>query len=126
MGSLAQRALLVSLCLLVIPLFFHSFFLYRSEYQETLADAKENLTLAVKAQKAILEQRIHLQWQMLDGGGAAFEVSKPPGLPDYFAFIDLEKHALYVGKEISKGRAIAVANPMDEVSLHLSIGKVTS
>ena len=66
MGSLAQRAVLVSLCLLVIPLFLHSIFLYRREYQDTLAVVKEDLALTAKGQKAILEERITIQWEILD------------------------------------------------------------
>ena len=51
-SSLAMRAVVVSLCLLVAPLFLHSLFLYWSEYKGTLADVMENLELTAKGQKA--------------------------------------------------------------------------
>jgi serine phosphatase RsbU (regulator of sigma subunit) len=116
----------VSLCLLVVPLFLHSLFLYWSEYKDTLADVMENLELTAKGQKAILEERITVQWQMLDADAAVsdpelmkileiFEMPMPSGLPNHFAVISLQKDALFSGKRISVQGAIAVSTPIDHV-----------
>ena len=119
MGSLAQRAVVVSLCLLVVPLFLHSLFLYRSEYRAELADVQENIELTAKAQKAILEERLGVQWQILDAAatqrGSDFkkqlgiiEISMPSGVPDHFVVVNLRDDVLLAGKKISPTEALAI------------------
>jgi len=136
MGSLAQRAVFVSLCLLVIPLFLHSLFLYWQEYKATLADVEENLTLTAKAQKAILEERISVQWQMLDAAPTAgpaamnqfkiFEMPMPSGLPNRFVLVSLREDAFFTGKRISATQAIAISTPVDTVFDQLTDFEKTS
>jgi len=126
MGSLAQRAVLVSLCLLVIPLFLHSLFSYRAEYKDALADIKENLAITAKGQKAILEERINIQWQVLDAVAGKtdpafmqhlqiFEIPMPSGLPNHFAIVSLRDDSLFVGKRISTTSALAISTPIETV-----------
>lgn len=125
-GSLAQRAVIVSLCLLVVPLFLHSIFLYREEYQQTLADVKENLSIMANGQRAILEERNSLGWQVLDAAAAKtepafmqqlhiFEMPMPSGLPDHFATFSLQDNSLLTGKKISSSSALVIATPIDTV-----------
>jgi len=125
-GSLARRALLVSLCLLVVPLFFHSLYMYRAEYQDTLEDVQENLTITARGQKAILEERIGVQWQILDAAAAQtdprflqqmkiVQMPMPAGLPDHFATVSLRDDVLFAGKRISKSFALAISTPVDTI-----------
>lgn len=126
LGSLAQRAVLVSLCLLVIPLFLHSLYLYRSEYQDTLSDVRDILSITANGQKAVLEERITIQWEILDAAAEKkepgfmqdlkiMEIPMPSGLADHFAIISLREDSLFTGKRISSTGAIAISTPIDTV-----------
>ncbi|HSX37607.1 MAG TPA: SpoIIE family protein phosphatase [Chlamydiales bacterium] len=119
-ASLAGRAVIVSLCLLVFPLFLHSFFLYKKEYASALADAKETLIFVSNAHRAILEEKMQGQWQLLDAIGnidskelhitqVIIAVPTPIGLPPHFAMVN--GNVFYVGKKISEERSLAIANP---------------
>jgi serine phosphatase RsbU (regulator of sigma subunit) len=136
-GSLAQRAVIVSLCLLVVPLFLHSLYLYREEYEQTLTDIKENLAIIAKGQKAILEERISVEWQVLDAAAAKtepafqeqlqiFEMPMPSGMPDHFAIVSLQQDAFIAGIKTSATRALAISTPIDTVFAQLTDFEKTS
>jgi serine phosphatase RsbU (regulator of sigma subunit) len=129
--SLAQRAVIVSLCLLVVPLFLHSIFLYREEYEQTLSDVKENLSIMASGQKAILEERISAGWEILDAAAAKtdpaflqqlkiFEMPAQSDLPDHFASLSLQDSSLLTGKKISSSSALVIAAPLDTVFAQLT------
>src|SRR3990167_9179214 len=125
LGSLARRAVLASLALLVIPLLLHSLFLYRNEYESSLIDAKENLALIARAEQSILQERIELEWDILDALAASdltqmqklnvFEMSPPSNAADHFAVINVRRATLVVGKKISERRSLAMATHLDQL-----------
>lgn len=116
-GSLAWRALIVSLCLLVLPLLFHSLFLYRADDLHNLKDVQSALRLTIDAQKALVEEQLMLQWGVLDAMDGAsdedlrrFEIQQivtPPNVPDHFAVVD--KNILYVGKKLYANPSASLA-----------------
>ncbi len=118
-GTLALRVILVSLALLVIPLFLHSLFLYREEYKSTLEDVKENLNLAAKADVALLEERLALQWQMLDmNPDLGVPINTPVGSADHFVYF--RRGYFYVGKKITLSDSKAFKTSANEVMQELT------
>jgi serine phosphatase RsbU (regulator of sigma subunit) len=125
-ASLAQRAVVVSLCLLVAPLLLHSIFLYRTDYKNTLSDVTSDLTDIAKGQKATLEARLAVQWQILDVAASRkdpdllqalgiVEMPMPSGLPNRFAVIGLGGKAIFTGRRVSLQNAIALSTPIEEL-----------
>ena len=123
-GSLAQRAVLISLCLLVVPLFLHSLFLYRHGYQIKLIDVEEDLLIISHAQKTILEERMQIEWQLLDqltndremmSRFNVQEILLPQGVSEHFAIANTPQDALLVGKQISPTKAIVLATSFDPI-----------
>lgn len=123
--SLAWRIVLISVSLLVIPLFFHSWFLYQREWVEKRADAKEILHLSASMQKALLEERIRIEWRLLDAVDGlpeefgrrlgVFGVDLTQPVPMYFVLDDPVHNRLIIGKKGSSLRALAVAWPFTAI-----------
>jgi serine phosphatase RsbU (regulator of sigma subunit) len=121
-GSLARRVLLVCLTLLVIPLFLHSFFLYRREIlieEQEIVEFLQAFTVELGAE---LEQKIQYEWKVLSLEtpelAKAFQIEKIPlplGAPKRFAVVDAKREALLVGIETTPGMAYAIAHPVKEL-----------
>lgn len=121
-GSLGLRVFFLCLALLVIPLFFHAFFLYRQEYKQKLEDVKMTLRVIGEGQKALLEERIQLQKYILDAGDAnhsilkeRLEIVEIPHVQTKtvdFAIISQDGQFLWVGKQTEKNKANVIATPI--------------
>ncbi len=130
-GSLARRAVVVSLCLLVLPLLLHSLFLYRADYEYNLKVVSSTLKLTAEAQKSLLEERLQIQWKILDAVKEPQEmqhlgikkIALPPGAGNYFAIVGIDPDALagmdpdtlIVGKKIDEASALMIATPLDRL-----------
>ncbi|HEY4255133.1 MAG TPA: hypothetical protein VGM34_02165, partial [Chlamydiales bacterium] len=121
-GSLARRVLLVCLTLLVIPLFLHSFFLYRREILIEEQEIVEFLQALSAEMGSELEQKIQYEWKVLSLEtpelAKAFQIERvpmPPDAPKQFAVVDAKRDALLVGREMAPGMAFAIAHPIQEL-----------
>ncbi|MBI3508457.1 MAG: PP2C family protein-serine/threonine phosphatase [Chlamydiia bacterium] len=123
-GSLARRVIFVSLALLVIPLFLHSLFLYRLEFREKYQDVELTLTIIGEAQIALIQERIHGQWDVLDAVSqqsssliqqmGIVTMPLPEGASHDFALID-PKSGLFIGKQISQTQALGFQTPFQQL-----------
>lgn len=122
-GSLATRALVVSLCLLVLPLFLHTLYLYRSDYEDNVNEAASYLRLTARAQKEILDDKIEREWSLLDAAISEnsllssphfemIETEVPSSLQDYFVLVDQKTNAFWVGKILHANLAWVIATPL--------------
>ena len=124
-GSLAWRALFVSICLLVLPLFLHTIFLFHADYKHNEEDVSSVLHLTADAQKSLLNLRVRLDWKILDATQRASEadltslqiqkIPTPSGVDTYFVTVDPTKNALIVGKQIDASLSLALATPLEDV-----------
>ena len=129
-GSLTRRVILVCLALLVIPLFLHSLYLYRTEYKEKLNDVQLSLQLIGEAQNALLEERVKLQWNRLDAIDSVNNpiakklgvesIGLPSGMSGNFVFADRGFGGLVVGKQITKDKAFILITPFDDLIRSMS------
>lgn len=65
-GSLARRVLYGALALLGIPLFVHTFFLYKREYNINIQDAFESLGLLAESRALYIDEVIRNQQNLLE------------------------------------------------------------
>ncbi|HEV7737801.1 MAG TPA: PP2C family protein-serine/threonine phosphatase [Chlamydiales bacterium] len=114
-GSLARRAFLICFALLILPLFVHTFLLYRKELQDEEKIIRTDLR-AIGAQKAQhLSEQIHADWQLLENRANWLDIqaiSLPAGASSRFAVLDEEKQSLITGIAISETHAIAIERPL--------------
>lgn len=128
-GSLTRRVFLISLFLLIIPLFFQSLFLYRQEYETKLEDVKQILDWIGKEREAAIEQLIQMDWNILDFVGGDIDkhrkefqierVNLPQGVGDKFAISSVRRGALLVGKKETSNYALVIPVPFDELIANL-------
>jgi len=89
-GSLARRAFLICFALLILPLFVHTFLLYRKELQDEEKIIRTDLR-AIGAQKAqYLSELIHADWQLLENRANWLDLQAiplPAGSPSRFAVL---------------------------------------
>lgn len=118
-GSLSRRILIVAILLLVIPLFFQSFFLYNQEYHQQLDDVQGDMALLAKERVHLIEQVVQLDWSILDGVDSLTNVKRfyiqriplPPGVDDQFIMVGKRQEALLVGKKESNFNALVIPIP---------------
>ncbi|HSX27132.1 MAG TPA: SpoIIE family protein phosphatase [Chlamydiales bacterium] len=129
-GSLARRVLLVSLLLLVIPLFLQSLFLYRQEYKQKLEDVQEILTILAKEREGLIQQMILMDWALLDAvihdvpehskQLKIEEVLLRDQEEDHFTKLDRRRDALLVSKKESYTNALVIPIPFTQFIERLS------
>jgi serine phosphatase RsbU (regulator of sigma subunit) len=132
-GSLALRVFFVVFLLLVIPLFVQDLLLYRSEYEAHLSEAKEVLDVIGKEREAAIEQRIKMEWEILDNASRDIEKYKkefhiqripfPAGAADRFGISDPRRKALLIGIRESPTSALAIPIPFTALIADLDTGK---
>jgi len=139
-GSLAFRVLVISLVLLVIPLFVQSIILYHQEYEEWLSDAQGDLELIGKERAHLIEEKITMSWTLLEliadqeegvpktyfsrakNYVKPFYINKiplPRGAKGNFAMINSRNNAIIIGREESKTEALVTRIPMTEITKDL-------
>lgn len=116
--SLASRILLLAACLLVLPLFLHTLLLYWKEYSLAIEDAQEMLEMVGEGERAFLEERITIDWEVLQTVGlsperfslpfAMKEVAKPPQKKGLFVAGSPTASELWIGRELPHGRALVI------------------
>jgi len=128
-GSLVRRVVLICLCLLVLPLFLHSLFIYRQEYQQRLAEAEQTLQMIGEGEQAFLEEKIQLYWRILDAVSDAdssdvreyarqlqiIQIPLPTGASGHFAIPSIRNEALLTGKQIPQQKALAIKITYQEI-----------
>jgi serine phosphatase RsbU (regulator of sigma subunit) len=117
-GSLARRAFLISLALLILPLLIHSFLLYAREIrlEEALIRTDLKALGAQTAQK--ITAQIHTDWELLAGDAGALPrktIDLPPSAPARFAQIDPSKDILLVGIAISDTHALVTEHSLSSL-----------
>jgi serine phosphatase RsbU (regulator of sigma subunit) len=119
-GSLVRRIFLSVAILLVLPLFFHTVFLYIREYKEDIKTVKNFLTILQESKEVLFEGIIREKEQDLQqfsGHADHLEFTEiqtiEPSLQEnpFFTRIDSKKPLLWVGKNISSEEAIGT--PID-------------
>lgn len=126
-GSLSRRILIVAILLLVIPLFFQTFFLYQQEYHQQLDDVQGDMTLLAKERTHLIEQLVELDWAILDGVDSLTNVKRfyiqriplPPGVEDHFLLAGQRQQALLVGKKESSYNALVMSIPFSTIGRDL-------
>lgn len=118
-GSLGLRVFLISLALLILPLFVHTFLLYKKEYQEKLDDIRLTLRVIGEGQKALLEERIEIYSRILEAAGTndsvlkqKFQIVSAPALQGDLATISKDGKWLVLGQMQKK---IAIQMPLLEI-----------
>lgn len=129
-GSLARRVVLISIALLAFPLLLHTLFLYREEYQQKIEDIQLTVRVIGEAQKALLEERMELLWNLLDAVGEDYgnfarelriaEIPLPSKAKAHFAYIDPRQEVLFVGKEMPQQRALVITTPLVQLMHQLT------
>lgn len=124
-GSLAWRAVVVSLALLVLPLLIHSLFLYRADDRHNQEDVAAYLDLTASAQKALLDERISLQLNLLRSFSLDQECEFPcfgvqkvtvePDFPEEFALVSPGDESLFVGRRVEDSIALAIETPLSSL-----------
>lgn len=120
-GSLTRRILLISLCLLVLPLLVHSFYLYREEYKLDLEDAKRTLETFGAGRFALLEEEVEDTWLELDAivmgqvdGIGAFGVERGVVDRKEEKFLSVHGTTLIVGRKIKENEALLKQIPLQK------------
>ena len=125
-GTLAGRVLAISLCVLVLPLIFHSLFLYRDEYRLEVEDTRKNLATIGNDRASLMGQIVRLKANMLtvfgeEGSRHAKEfgietIPLPPsvGTATQFIIANREQNALLVGEKKSATTAFVIAIPFHQ------------
>ena len=111
-GSLTRRMLLISLLLLVVPLFLQTLFLYKQEYDQKLEDVQIDLQLLGKERVRFLEETIQLDWQILEQGGG--------NKAHRFVVVSQQQDALLVGIANPPNKALVLPIPFKEIAKDLS------
>lgn len=119
-GSLTRRILIVAIVLLVVPLFFQSFFLYRQEYRQKLADIEVDLKILAEERAYFLKEMILLYWKILEQNELNGNVKQlyiesielPPGAGKRFIAISGSRQALLVCLALSEKSASAMKIPL--------------
>lgn len=121
-GSLARRILVVSILLLVIPLFLQSLFLYNQEYNQRLKDVEIDLKLLAQERTHLIEEIIHMDWALLDSwdsskslgirGGLVERIPTPRGVEDRFLVVSRSREALLVGKKEYGNTSLVIPLPL--------------
>lgn len=121
--SLAIRIFLLSLCLLVIPLFFHSVLLYKKEYEGRLEDVRLTLQVIAESQKALLEDRISDEKEILNMAIEAPSLKKTLNIVEFSPSekteesTRIEKNTLVVQRSTPEGtileRTVSVQSLID-------------
>ena len=119
-SSLARRIFLLSLCLLIAPLFLHTFFLYRQEYQQEVEEATQMLRMIGQGEKAFLEDKIALNFRLIDSmishpAPPFIETPLPTGTRGPFVLASIRHQALLVGKPMNSTQALALQIPYSEI-----------
>jgi len=123
-GSLGLRVFLISLALLILPLFLHTFFLYQTEYRQKLNDVQLTIRIIGEGQKALLEERILAQKNILSFASSdfselkeSFNVFEMPfqNQTGEFVKISPDGQFLWVGEQISKKKFLVIATPLSEI-----------
>lgn len=124
-GSLARRVLLICLLLLVFPLIFHTLLLFRQEYREWLSEAEQMLQMIGEGEQAFLEEKIALNWRILDAISSdahvharqfqTTEMRMPRGVSDYFVIPNTRSEALLVGKKVPWQKALVIKISYQEI-----------
>lgn len=124
-GSLGLRVFFISFLLLVLPLFFHAFFLYKKEYVQQIEDVRLTLKIIGEGQRALLEEKIQMQWHVLDSVEFGktllkekFHIFEAPSLEnreDIFALVSKDQQFLWVVKKGSQKKMNVIATPLSEI-----------
>jgi HAMP domain-containing protein len=124
-GSLGLRIFLISLVLLVVPLFFHTFVLYQREYRQTLQDVQAMLRVIGEGQRALLEDKMKGQQDILDAAlwdclvlEKGFQILEIPACEDRsgsFATLSDDRENLWVGRGVGTETTLAIATPLAEI-----------
>jgi serine phosphatase RsbU (regulator of sigma subunit) len=120
-GSLVQRVLLIGFFFFVVPLLIHTFVLYYQEDESKVEDAKLVLQIVAEAEKALIQEKIRLEWKILDEyfiaqKNSLFGIKKvgmPPGVESYFAIVKEDEDAFWVGRQISDEEAIVLPTKLN-------------
>ena len=120
-GSLTRRIALVAVCLLVIPLIIHSFYLYHQEYEWAEVDIQNLLLVFGDERRSQLEQAIDFNWQILDAS-----VRDPSWYPNveqiqipasaqkpHYAWVDLKRQLLWTSCT-ENGQSIGIAMALSQ------------
>lgn len=145
-GSFSRRILLVTILLLVIPLFFQSILLYREEYKQKLEDVSHDLDLLAKERVHFIKEIIQVNSYLLDtfphnetfcGGPPIDEcgtkegplahvkrlyierIPMPQGVGNRFVLASKSREALLVGKRDSNGQALVIPIPFSTLAKEL-------
>lgn len=130
-GTLVGRAFFICLAFLIIPLFIHSFFQYRTEMelekqeiQLQERDVRATLRAIAEQISQRIEDFIELDWKILgtpSTGGSLDElfdfrrISVEADLPDQFVIVDEVQKELLVGKKLSEQKANVIVHTLSEI-----------
>lgn len=117
-GSLIRRILFVCILVLIVPLFFHAYFLYAQEYQQTLSEWQEDLVVVAK-------ERAHLL-SIVGTEEVGDEI--PFTHPVRIALLDENGHLLWENRTFPPGADIlAVREPIEDTDqfIELSMDKAS-
>jgi serine phosphatase RsbU (regulator of sigma subunit) len=127
-GSLGLRVFLISLALLILPLFLHTLLLYRHEYQQKLDDIQSILKVIGEGQRALLEERIEIQGRVLSAastnlsslkqGFQIAEVATSSGKGG-LATISKDGESLLVTKGGQQKKTLVITTPLSEIFYQL-------
>ncbi|PIS02329.1 MAG: hypothetical protein COT85_06060 [Chlamydiae bacterium CG10_big_fil_rev_8_21_14_0_10_42_34] len=124
-GSLSRRILTVSILLLVIPLFLQSLFLYHQEYDQKLADVKDNLTVLGKERAHLVNEMVEMNWNLLAAlhpdpvNVKPLYIEKIPPPRDaglQFVIVSKNREALLVGRRESNCSALVIPIPFSTIA----------
>lgn len=124
-ASLAQRAFLVCLAFLIVPLFIHSFLLYGREIRLKEQDVRTDLRAIGSEMAQRISDLIHIDWQILEVKSVGWsplaavfhaeKIAAPPNVPSHFAVINEQRKSLLAGVLVSQKEARAIAHPLVEL-----------
>jgi serine phosphatase RsbU (regulator of sigma subunit) len=130
-GSFARRILVISILLLVIPLFLQSLFLYKQEYDQKLSDVEADLKLLANERAHLLDETIRMDWDFLEAEQGKFEggrdvkrlymqrIPLPQNVPNRFVMVSRNRDALIAGIAESNTNALVMTIPLTGIAQDL-------
>ncbi|MEI6241858.1 MAG: SpoIIE family protein phosphatase [Chlamydiota bacterium] len=95
--SLAGRVFIVSVLLLIFPLFLHTLLLYRHEYKESIKDLSISLHILSDNSSLFVEESLEFRKHLLDDTWRRI-VEEKISLDKRIAFVEKQKENIEVGK----------------------------
>jgi len=118
--SLSWRVVWISLCLLVIPLFLHTFFLYQQEERQRLREVNSTLEVIGNLFRAYLISEIAADWRIIEATGTPgtfgiHEINTPAGAPRKFTYLNRQTQSLDVAIQAITGQSLALSIPYQNI-----------